>query len=160
MGIQPLRLGISGSAVALIACSAWFVATDQPSKVRQRATDAQAESLAVTRAAANGVSVEEMKRRAYAGCNFAVDPTGHPGEFFQRDLNVQDAYTSRASCITSYIYGDGLMYESMPDLFKEWAIAILKVLAIAIAAGVAVGVFFIASTAAAKWWWQWLRERG
>jgi hypothetical protein len=157
MGIQTLRLGISASVVSLIACTVWFVATDQSSKVHQSVLDAQAKSVAAARAAENGVSVQEMERRAYAGCNFKVDPRGHAGEFFQQSLNQQDADASRSSCIGSYIYGDGLMYESMPDILREWAIAVLKLLAIAGAAGVAVGILHVGWTVAAKRWWRWVR---
>ena len=71
MTIQPLRLGISGAALVLIACGVWFFATDQASEVQRRAYEARDASLAAARAAQNGVSVEEMKRRAYAGCNFS-----------------------------------------------------------------------------------------
>jgi hypothetical protein len=67
-GIQPLRLGVSGSMLTLIACGVWFVATDQASEVRRRAFEVRDESLAAVRAAQNGVSVEEMKRRAVATC--------------------------------------------------------------------------------------------
>jgi hypothetical protein len=103
------------------------------------------------------VSVAEMKRRAYAGCKFDVDPRGNAGEFFQRSLNQQDADASRVSCINSYIYGDGLMYESMPDLLREWTVAILKLLAIAVASGFAAGIVLIGSTTVVKSWMRWLR---
>jgi hypothetical protein len=156
MGIQTLRLGISASVVSLIACTVWFVATGQSSKVHQSAIEAQAKSVAAARAIANGVSVDEMTRRAYAGCNFEVDSRGNAGELFQKSLNQQEASVSRISCINSYIYGDGLMYDSMPDVLREWAIAILELLVIAGAVGVAAGVLHIGGTMAARSWWSWL----
>jgi hypothetical protein len=73
--IQPLRLGISGAVLALIACAVWFITTDQASEVRQRAFEERDQSLAAARAAHNGVSVEEMKRQADAACrHILVDP--------------------------------------------------------------------------------------
>lgn len=125
----------------------------------QRAMDALAESVAAARVAKNGVSVAEIKRRAYAGCKFDVDPHGNAGGLFQRSLNQQDADASRVSCINSYIYGDGLMYESMPDLLGEWVFAILKLLAIVIVSGFAAGIGLVGSTTVAKSWWRWCGDR-
>src|ERR1700720_1574823 len=73
--VQPLRLGISGAVLALIACAVWFISTDQASQVRRHAFEARDQSLAAARAAQNGLSVEEMKRQADAACrHILVDP--------------------------------------------------------------------------------------
>src|SRR5271168_5003148 len=110
MSIQPLRLGISGATLALIACGVWFVATDQTSEVQRRAFEARDVSLAATRAAQIGVSVEKMKRRAYAACPYIyVDPSASRGTPPPRDGGIlwQDSEialrdAAQSSCISSY----------------------------------------------------------
>jgi hypothetical protein len=156
--MNALRLGISGAALALIACGVWFITTNQASEVQRRAFEARDASLAALRAAQNGVSVEEMKRRAYAGCNFQVAPNTHaddPGSFdlFQRDRDIASRDADRSSCIGSYIYGDGLMNEPMLDLFEQWLLAVLKIVFISVGAGAVIAAIF----KGAQSWWGWLR---
>ena len=159
MTIQPLRLGISGAALALIACGVWFIATDQASEVQRRAYEARDASLAAARAAQNGVSVEEMKRRAYAGCNFQVAPNAHADEprsgffgLFQHDQDIAERDAQRSSCIGGYIYGDGLMNEPTLDLFEQWLLAVLKIVFISVGAELVIAASFMG----AQSWWGWL----
>src|SRR5674476_425645 len=92
MSIRAFKIGISGSLAALIACGIWFVVTGQTEIISQRANDAHANYLASERARESGVTVAEMKRRAYAGCNFPVKQGDHPG-LFGRDADQADADT-------------------------------------------------------------------
>jgi hypothetical protein len=162
--IKALRLGISISLLTLIACAVWFVATDQASEVRRRAFEVRDESLAAARAAQNGVSVEEMKRRAVATCwNTKVDPNSNgdaqsPSSGALLDLWQQNAAIAlkdadRSSCMTNYIYGDDLMYEPTFDLFRQWSSAVLKIIFISVCAGAAMAVIFKVALS----WWGWLR---
>ena len=44
MAISPVKVGISGSLIALVACGVWFLVTDQATKISQRAWHAQEEN--------------------------------------------------------------------------------------------------------------------
>lgn len=159
-GIRPVKLGISGATLTLIACGVWFVATNQTSDVQRRAFEARDVSLAATRAAQNGVSVEEMKRRAYAAClHVYVDP-GASGTLPPRDGGVlyQDTETAlrdaaQSSCISSYIYGNDVMHDPTFDLFKQWVLLVLKIVFISAGVGAAVAATFKGGQS----WWNWLR---
>ena len=45
MAISPVKVGISGSLIALVVCGVWFLVTDQATKISQRAWHAQEEGV-------------------------------------------------------------------------------------------------------------------
>jgi hypothetical protein len=160
--IQPLRLGISGAVLALIACAVWFITTDQASEVRQRAFEERDQSLAAARAAHNGVSVEEMKRQADAACrHILVDPgarrdvqppsSGGLLDLFQHNAEI-DSRLSIEECMNNYIYSDDVMYQPTFDLFRQWSSAVLKMILISVGAGAAIALIFKGALS----WWGWL----
>jgi hypothetical protein len=156
MSIKPIKIGVSGSLAALVACGIWFIVTGQTEKISQRANDAHANYLASERARENGVTVAEMKRRAYAGCNFPVKQGEYQPGLFGTNMAQADADASRQSCITSYIYGDGIMYSSPFYLSLEWIIALGKILAFSAAVGIALAVIFKIVPQTLRSWWRWL----
>ena len=155
MSIKLFKIGISGSVAALFVCGVWFVVTGQAEKISQRANEAHANYLASEKARENGVTIEEMKRRAVAGCNFPVKQDEHP-ELFGRSAAQADANADRQSCVSSYIYGDGLMYSSPFYISVEWIIALGKLLALSAAVGIALAAIFKIIPQTLISWWRWL----
>ena len=170
MAIRSVRIGISGSVGALIACAVWFSITDQSAKISQRVLDAQADYVASQRAADRGGSVEEMKRRAYAGCEFSAVPersdstsSAVPGGSGLLDLSPRyqqqaAAEAMKQTCINSYIYEDGLMYQSPFFLFEFWSLALFEAIAFSAAVGLATGATWKIAALILKKWLGWLSD--
>ena len=165
--IHPLRLGITCSALTLIACGIWFAATDQAAEIRRQAFEARDKSLANARAAEKGVSLWEMKRLANAACApsassnpndaKAAPPNGGTLDLFQRDQQIASR-PSIEECLNNYIYGVDITWaEPTFDLFKLWLEAVVTILLMSAAAGAAMAAIFKGGLWGFKSWWAWLR---
>jgi hypothetical protein len=149
MAIRSVKIGISGSIVALIACAVWFFVTDQSAKISRRAWDAQAEYVASQRAPTRGGSVAEMKRLAYAACI--------PNDLTPRIQPDWLAEMVRQQCTNNYIYGDGMMHVSPYFFVPEWTQALVQIVAFSVAAGLAIAAIWKFVPLGLKAWWDWLR---
>jgi hypothetical protein len=165
--IHPLRLGITCSALTLIACGIWFAATDQAAEIRRQAFVARDETLANARAAEKGVSLWEMRRSANAACApsassnpsdaKAAPSTGGTLDLFQQDQQIASR-RSVEECLNNYIYGvDVTWTEPTFDLLKLWLEALVTIVLISVAAGAAMAAIFKCGLWGFKSWWGWLR---
>jgi hypothetical protein len=159
MAIRSVKIGISASIVALIACAVWFFVTDQSAKISQRAWHAQEEYVASQRAPTRGGSVAEMRRLAYAACtpkDLTPRTRPDPLAFFGGGGPV-DAQMTTEECANNYIYGDGLMHASPFFFIREWTEALLQIVAISAAAGLVIAAIWKIVPLGLKAWWDWLR---
>ena len=122
--IRPVRLGLSGSALAIIAFGAWFVATDQASELRRQAYNMRDEALAVARASEKGVPLYEFKNQAGKACLLSTtqsDPkptSPTEGGLFGGMFPEPDGRVTLEECINNYVYGDSVMFEPNKELIE------------------------------------------
>jgi hypothetical protein len=127
--VSPVKVGISGSVITLIACGYWFITTDQATIISQRAWHAQEEYVASERAVDRGGSVANMKRMVYAACT-PKDLT--PGARPEPPVSTEE-------CANNYIYGDGLIHGSAYFFIWQWTQSLLQIVAYVAVAGIAIG---------------------
>jgi hypothetical protein len=162
-GVNPVRLGLSAAALAVVVLGVRFVATDQQAEIRRQAFDMQEKSVAKARAEEKGVTLWELREQASAACMYlnestlnkstASPPTG--GGIFSV-LPMPDRGVTYLECFQNYIYGDE-MSEPTKELVELWLLALGIMIMKAGAIGAATTALFKSGPFALRFWMGWLR---